>query len=144
MGNKVKKETPLETACYRVLGDNAVQYYDVLSQLIILNPQFVRKDDNRLSAKLSSLLFNDEFPDKVHHICVFLENDKLEQVFNQTEIKNTEILLRMDPELKITKEIISVLKELPDPNYSEIMRKVPIKHSQKLYYQGETGSRRRI
>ena len=140
----MKKDTPLETACYEVLGDNAEQFYDVLSQLIILNPQFVRKDDNRLSAKLSSLLFNDGISDKVHQICVFLESDKLDKVFNKIEIENTETLLRMDPELKITKEIIAVLKKLPDPNYSEIMRKVPIKHSQKLYYQGETGSRRRI
>ena len=144
MGIKLDKATPLETACNKVLDDNAEEYYDILSQLIILNPQFVRKDDNRLSAKLSSLLFNDGFPDKVHQICVFLENDKLDKVFNETEIKNTEALLRIDPELKITMKIIAVLKELPDPNYSEIMRKVPIKHSQKLYYQGETGSRRRI
>ncbi len=140
----MKKETPLEIACINALGDGAEQYYNILSQLLILNPEFVQKNDKRLSAKISSLLFNETIKDKVHLICLFLENDKMERDFTQSEIDYTKLLLETDPELNTTNKIISCLKELPNPNYSEIMRKVPIKHSQKLYYQGETGSRRRI
>lgn len=138
----MKKETPLEIACFEVLGYNAEQYYNILSQLLILNPQFVRKNDKRLSAKITSLLFNETIKDKVHLICLFLENDKIERDFSQSEIEYTKLLLDIDPELSITNKVISYLKELPDPNYSEIMRKVPIKRSKKLYYLGESGLRR--
>ncbi len=140
----MKEKTPLETACVKVLGESAEQYYNILTHLLILNPEFVRKDDNRLSAKVTSLLFNKTIKDKVHLICLFIENDKMEGDFSQSEIEYTKLLLKTDRDLSTTSKIISYLKELPDPNYSEIMRKVPIKHSQKLYYQGETASRRQI
>lgn len=144
MGIDLKKKTPLETACFEILGNDSEQYYNILSRLLILNPHFIRKNDKRLSAKITSLLFTEEIKDKVHLICLFIENDKMKSDFSQSEIELAKLLLETDPELSTTNKIISHLKELPDPNYSEIMRKVPIKHSQKLYYHGESASRRRI
>lgn len=127
----MQKETPLETACFNVLGDGAEQYYNILSQLLILNPQFVQKNDKRLSAKISSLLFNDNIQDKVHLICLLIENDGMDQFFTRADIDNTKSLLKIDPELSTTNKIISYLKALSGQQYSEIIQKVPINHSRK-------------
>ena len=140
----MKEKTPLEQACFDILGKDFEQYYNILSHLLILNPHLVRENDKRLSAKITSLLFNEEIKDKVHLICSFIENNELEFDFSKSEIEYTKLLLEADPELFNTSKIITYLKELPDPNYSEIMRKVPIKYSGKLYYQGETRTPRRI
>ncbi len=129
----MKKKTPLETACVKVLGENAEQYYNILSYLLILNPKFVRKNDKRLSAKITSLLFNETIKDKVHLICLLIENDKMERVFNQSEIEYTKLLLKTDTELSTTNKIISCLKELLNQNYSEIMIKVPVDKSPKTF-----------
>jgi len=127
----VKKETPLEIACINALGDGAEQYYGILSQLLILNPEFVQKNDKRLSAKISSLLFDDYIRDKVHLICLLIENDEMDQIFSRSDIDNTKLLLKIDPELISTNKIISYLKALSGQNYSEIIRKVPIEHKRK-------------
>jgi len=127
----VKKETPLEIACINTLEDGAEQYYGILSQLLILNPEFVQKNDKRLSAKISSLLFDDYIRDKVHLICLLIENDEMDQIFSRSDIDNTKLLLKIDPELISTNKIISYLKALSGQNYSEIIRKVPIEHKRK-------------
>jgi len=127
-GNEVKKETPLEIACFEVLGEEAEEYYKILSRLLILNPQFVEKDDNRLSAKISSILFNDDIQDKVHLMCSLIENDGLDYFFSKGEVLLTKLLLNTDPGLSITIEIIAHLKAIPGHNYSEIVQKVPTKH----------------
>lgn len=134
----MKEKTPLEKACLEILGKDSEKYYNILSHLLILNPQLINNNDKRLSAKITSLLFNAEIKDKVHLICLFIENNNLEFNFSRSDIGYTKMLLEIDPKLFNTERIISYIKTLPDPNYSEIMRKVPIKYSQKLYYQGET------
>ncbi|NHJ38897.1 MAG: hypothetical protein FK731_02610, partial [Asgard group archaeon] len=125
----MKVKTPLEIACNEILGEDYDQFYNVLSNILILNPKFVKENDPRLSAKVTSILFNDKLIDKVHIICEYLENPELNINFSPTEIDYTKILLDMDPELINTSDIIKFLKHLPNPNYSEIMKKVPIKHT---------------
>lgn len=131
LGIDLKEKTPLETACFKILGNDFGQFYTILSHLLILNPQFVMKNDSRLSAKISSLFFNDDIQDKVHLICLLLENDKLDQIFTQSDIDYTKLLLDIDPELSSTNKIISYLKSLSGHKYSEIVQKVPIKHKRK-------------
>lgn len=141
----MKEKTPLETACNEILGEDYGQYYNVLSNILILNPNLVKENDPRLSAKVTSILFNEELKDKVHIICEYLENPELNINFSLTEIDYTKILLEMDPELINTSEIITFMKHLPDPNYSEIMRKVPIKYGARLYRSRNDGyTKRRI
>jgi hypothetical protein len=129
----LKKKTPLEFACNEVLGKDSNQFYNVLSNLLLLNPDMIRKNDKRLSAKITSILFDDEIEDKPHVICEYLDNSEFNINFSPTEIDYTKILLEMDPDLVTTSDIISILKEEPDQNYSEIMRKVPIKRELRLY-----------
>ncbi|NHK30800.1 MAG: hypothetical protein FK730_05575 [Asgard group archaeon] len=140
----MKEKTPLETACYEVMGENYGQYYNVLSNILILNPNLVKQNDSRLSAKVTSILFDEELIDKVHIICEYLENPELNINYSPTEIDYTKILLEMDPELNNTSEIIIFLKHLPNPKYSDIVKKVPIKHELKLYRHNEGYVKRRI
>jgi hypothetical protein len=140
----LKEKTPLETACNEIMGEDFGQYYNVLSNILILNHNLVKQNDSRLSAKVTSILFDEELEDKVHIICEFLENPELNINYSPTEIDYTKILLEMDPELLNTSEIITFLKHLPKTNYSEIMKKVPIKHELKLYRHREGYVKRRI
>lgn len=126
-----KMKTPLEIACFEVLRENAEQYYYILSHLLILNPQFVKKDDTRLSAKISSILFDENIQDKVHLICLLIENDGVDQFFSQSDIDFTKLLLNKDPELYSTSKIITYLKVKSDHKYSEIVQKVSVKDKRK-------------
>ena len=127
----MEHKTPLEAACFKILGNDFEQHYNLLSQLLILNPQFVQKNDKRLSAQISSLLFNEDIQDKVHLICLLIENDEMDQIFTRSDIDNAKLLLNTDPDLNSTNKIIAYLKLLTDQNYSEIIRKVPIDQSRK-------------
>ncbi|NHJ49104.1 MAG: hypothetical protein FK733_15055 [Asgard group archaeon] len=129
----MKRKTPLEMACNDILGEDISQFYNVLSNLLLLNPDFIRENDKRLSAKVTSILFDDEIDDKPHVICEYLDNSEFNVNFTPTEIDYAKILLEMDPELATTGEIVSSLKNQDDQSYSEIMRKVPIKKELRLY-----------
>lgn len=140
----MKKKTPLEKACKNILGEKSEPYYNILSNLVILNPEMIKEDDERLSAKITAILVNEKIKDKAHMMCLLIEDPELKYNFKEKDISYAKQLLEMDPELQNTKEIINDWKKQEDPNYSEIMRKVPLKYTQKLYYQGETRGRRRI
>ena len=144
MGILLKEKTPLEDACAKTLGEDSSQYYNVLSHLLLLNPDFIKRNDARLSAKVTSILFDEKIQDKVNTICEYIENADWDFNFNQSEIDYTKVLLEMDPELITTHKIISILKEAPDKNYSEIMRKVDIKSEVKMYRNREGYTRTKI
>ena len=139
----MKERTQLEIACAEVVGDYTNQYYDLLSNLLIMNPHLLKEDDTRLTAQLTSILFSEEVEDKAHLICSIIESidTKSDDIF----VKQAKLLLEIDPVLDTTKQIIDKLKALPDTNYSEIMRKVNIhKHEMKLYRKGSGYVKRRI
>ena len=139
----MKERTQLEIACAEVVGDYTNQYYDLLSNLLIMNPHLLKDDDTRLTAQLTSILFSEEVEDKAHLICSIIESidTKSDDIF----VKQAKLLLEIDPVLDTTKQIIDKLKALPDTNYSEIMRKVNIhKHEMKLYRKGSGYVKRRI
>jgi hypothetical protein len=127
----LKEKTQLEIACEEVVGTETNQYYSILSDLLIMNPHLLKDDDTRLSAQLTSILFSEEVEDKAHLICSIIETFDLQS--KDKYVEQAKSLLEIDPVLEITKQIIEKLKNLPDPNYSEIMRKVNIKHELKLY-----------
>lgn len=141
-GNYLKERTQLEIACAEVVGDYTNQYYNLLSNLLIKNPHLLKEDDVRLSAQFTSILFSDEVEDKAHLICSIIET--IDTKSKDKFVKHVKILLEIDPVLDITKQIVDKLKSLPDPNYSEIMRKVNIKHEMKIYRKGYGYVRRRI
>lgn len=139
----MKERTQLEIACAEVVGDYTNQYYNLLSNLLIMNPHLLKDDDTRLTAQLTSILFSEEVEDKAHLICSIIESidTKSDDIF----VKQAKLLLEIDPVLDTTKQIIDKLKALPDTNYSEIMRKVNIhKHEMKLYRKGSGYVKRRI
>jgi len=70
------------------------------------------------------ILFDDKIEDKVSLIC---------QLINENEY-----------DLEKVKTVINELKNMGDPNYSQIMRKVDIKQSMKLYFTGESYTPRSI
>lgn len=120
----MKERTQLEIACAEIVGDETNQYYDILSEMLIMNPHLLKKDDTRLSAQFTSILFSEEVEDKAHLICSIIET-----IDNKSEdkyVKQAKLLLEIDPVLEITKQIVDKLKTFPNPNYSEIMRKVNI------------------
>ncbi len=141
-GNLVKDKTQLETACIEVVGKESSQYYTILSDLLIMNPQLLKDDDTRLTAQITSILFNNEAEDKSHLICRIIETYDVQS--KDKYVEQAKLLLKIDPVLDVTKQIIQKLKTLPDPSYSEIMRKVNIKHEMKLYRNRDGYVRRRI
>ena len=130
----MKEKTQLEIACAEVVGDNNNQYYDILSNLLIKNPNLLKEDDTRFSAQLTSILFSEETEDKAHLICRIIET--VDAKSTDKYVKQAKLLLEIDPVLDVTKQILEKLKSMPDPNYSEIMRKVNIKHEMKIYRNG--------
>ncbi len=139
----MKERTQLEIACAEVVGDYTNQYYDLLSNLLIMNPHLLKKDDTRLTAQLTSILFSEEVEDKAHLICSIIET--IDTKSDDKFVKQVKFLLEIDPVLDTTKQIIDKLKALPDTNYSEIMRKVNIhKHEMKLYRSRDAYAKRRI
>ena len=139
----MKERTQLEIACAEVVGDYTNQYYDLLSNLLIMNPHLLKEDDTRLTAQLTSILFSEEVEDKAHLICSIIET--IDAKSDDKFMIQVKLLLEIDPVLDTTKQIIDKLKALPDTNYSEIMRKVNIhKHEMKLYRKGSGYVKRRI
>jgi len=139
----LKERTQLEIACAEVVGDYTNQYYDLLSNLLIMNPHLLKEDDTRLTAQLTSILFSEEVEDKAHLICSIIET--IDAKSDDKFMIQVKLLLEIDPVLDTTKQIIDKLKALPDTNYSEIMRKVNIhKHEMKLYRKGSGYVKRRI
>ncbi|MCF2143221.1 MAG: hypothetical protein K9W42_05925 [Candidatus Heimdallarchaeota archaeon] len=138
------KKTNLELACEKVLGKEAKQIYFLLSELLILNPRILKKNDTRFSAQLTLILFDDKIEDKVSLICQLIDENEYNLKTNIEVIDLTKSLLELDPDLEKTKAVINELKNMGDPNYSQIMRKVDIKHSMKLYFMGESYTPRRI
>ena len=78
---------------------------------MLLNPEFIQKNDPRLSAKITAILFDDELLEKSHLICQFLENPDLDVKVTATELAYTKKLLRIDPELIITNKIIDIIQQ---------------------------------
>ena len=139
----MKERTQLEIACAEVVGDYTNQYYNLLSNLLIMNPHLLKDDDTRLTAQLTSILFSEEVEDKAHLVCCIVES--IDTKSDDKFVKQVKLLLEIDPVLDTTKQIIDKLKALPDTNYSEIMRKVNIhKHEMKLYRRRFGYAKRRI
>jgi hypothetical protein len=101
--------TPLEKACKLIVGEKFSEYYDLLGDLLLLNYQFAEKEDPRLSAKITSILFDNGLRDKAHLICLYLENPEINVGFTDKEIKITKKLLNLDPELNMTQKIIDTI-----------------------------------
>ncbi|MCE7745124.1 MAG: hypothetical protein GPJ52_08335 [Candidatus Heimdallarchaeota archaeon] len=139
----MKERTQLEIACAEVVGDNTNQYYNLLSNLLIMNPHLLKEDDTRFTAQFTSILFSEEVEDKAHLICSVIET--IDTKSEDKYVKQAKLLLEIDPVLEITKQIIDKLKSLPDTNYSKIMRKVNIhKHEMKIFRRGSGYTKRRI
>ncbi|MCK5157878.1 MAG: hypothetical protein KAR08_01875 [Candidatus Heimdallarchaeota archaeon] len=139
----MKEKTQLEIACAEVMGDETNQYYDILSDMLIMNPHLLKKDDTRLSAQLTSILFSEEVEDKAHLICSIIET--IDTKSEDKYVKQAKLLLEIDPVLDNTKQIVDKLKSFTDPNYSEIMRKVNVhKHEMKIFRKGSGYTKRRI
>ncbi|MBY8993934.1 MAG: hypothetical protein KGD59_05240 [Candidatus Heimdallarchaeota archaeon] len=139
----MKERTQLEIACAEVVGDYTNQYYNLLSNLLIMNPHLLKEDDTRLTAQLTSILFSEEVEDKAHLICSIIET--IDTKSDDKFVKQAKLLLEIDPVLDTTKQIIDKLKTLPDTNYSEIMRKVNIhKHEMKIFRRGYGYTKRRV
>ncbi|MBN1329035.1 MAG: hypothetical protein JXA54_06135 [Candidatus Heimdallarchaeota archaeon] len=136
--------SPLENACKEILGRNYEEYYHLLSNLLLLNVDLIKRNDQRLSAKVTSILFDNQISNKTHTICEYIEAADWEYNFQTKELEDAKKLLELDPELKITKEIINHLKRHSNQNYSEIMRKVDIKNEIKLYRNRDGYTRSRI
>ncbi|HUT82838.1 MAG TPA: hypothetical protein VMZ29_16700 [Candidatus Bathyarchaeia archaeon] len=129
----MSNKSPLETACREILGEKYEQYYDLLSNLLLLNIDIIKRNDERLSAKVTSILFDDQITNKTHIICEYIEAADWNYNFRPSELENTKKLLELDPDLKTSTKIINHLREQSDQNYSEIMRKVDVKQEIKLY-----------
>ena len=130
----MKEKSQLEIACAEIVGDETNQYYDILSDMLIMNPHLLKKDDTRLSAQFTSILFSDEVEDKAHLICSIIET--IDTKSEDKYVKQAKLLLEIDPVLEITKQIVDKLKSFPVPNYSEIMRKVNNKNELKIIRRG--------
>ncbi len=130
----MKEKSQLEIACAEIVGDETNQYYDILSDMLIMNPHLLKKDDTRLSAQLTSILFSEEVEDKAHLICRIIET--IDTKSEDKYVKQAKLLLEIDPVLEITKQIVDKLKSFPVPNYSEIMRKVNNKNELKIIRRG--------
>lgn len=130
----MKEKSQLEIACAEIVGDETNQYYDILSDMLIMNPHLLKKDDTRLSAQLTSILFSEEVDDKVHLICSIIET--IDSKSEDKTVKQAKHLLEIDPVLDITKQIVEILRSFPVSDYSEIMRKVNIKNELKIIRRG--------
>ncbi len=111
MGNYLKEKTLLESACLEIIGENYKEFYGLLGNLLLLNPDYVQKNDPRLTAKITAILFDDGLKDKPHLICQFIDNPKLNDEFNALEVSHTKKLLEIDPELVNTSKIIDLMKQ---------------------------------
>ena len=131
-------------ACENAIGEGHKQYYMLLSELLILNPKLLKKNDTRFSAQLTFILFNEETIDKEDLVCKLLESNENNLKTRVEVIGYTKSLLDLDPKLVATNKILSELKALDNLNYSELMRKVNVKHVMNMYHSGETKFARRI
>lgn len=107
----LKEKTILESACSEILGENYIDFYELLGNLLLLNPDYIQKNDPRLSAKITAILFDDGLKDKPHLICQFIDNPELNTEFNALEVSHTKKLLEIDSELINTSKIIDLMKQ---------------------------------
>ncbi|MHA1156326.1 MAG: hypothetical protein ACTSQK_09485 [Candidatus Heimdallarchaeota archaeon] len=107
-------KTLLENACIEVVGERKKEYYQLLSNLLLLNYSFIKKNDSRLFAKVTAILFDDELADKPHLLCEFIENVELNISFSKLDLVNTKKLLDIDPELTNSILIVNKLKKQVD------------------------------
>ena len=113
-------ETPLESACKKVIGNEYMEYYNLLGNLLLLNYDLIKKSDQRLSAKVTAIIFDEELRDKSHLICLFLENSEMNVSFSTNDIENTKKLLELDPQLDNTQKIIDAIKpEIISDNFDQ-------------------------
>ncbi|MCK5047155.1 MAG: hypothetical protein KAS22_11285 [Candidatus Heimdallarchaeota archaeon] len=105
------EKTLLEFACSEILRENYKDFYDILSNLLLLNPDFIQENDPRLSAKITAILFDDDLLEKPHLICQFIENPELDVKFTASELDYTKKLLKIDPELIITDKIVDIIQQ---------------------------------
>ncbi|MFW9924223.1 MAG: hypothetical protein ACFFDW_13140, partial [Candidatus Thorarchaeota archaeon] len=85
--------------------------------------KFIKKDDPRLSAKITAILFDEELVDKVHLICEFIENVEINEKFSPKEIFSAKKLIDIDEKLEKTLKIIDILKQkIVDPELGKILR----------------------
>lgn len=105
------EKTALEIACIEVVGENSKEYYQILSNLLLLNFSYIQKNDSRLSAKVTAILFDDELTDKSHLICEFIENAELNIAFSKSDLEKTKKLLDIDPKLTNSLLIVNKLKK---------------------------------
>ncbi len=105
------EKTALEIACVEVVGETSKEYYQLLSNLLLLNFSFIQKNDPRLSAKVTAILFDDELTDKSHLICEFIENAELNKAFSKSDVEKTKKLLDRDPKLTNSILIADKLKK---------------------------------
>jgi hypothetical protein len=101
--------TPLEKACKLITGDKFEDYYNLLGNILLLNFNNIKDDDPRLSAKVTSILFDNGLRDKAHLICLYLENPEINIGFNEKETETTKKLLNLDPELNMTQKIVDTI-----------------------------------
>ena len=107
----MKERTLLEEACMEILGEEFVDYYEPLSNLLLLNPDYIENDDSRLSAKITAILFDPGLKDKPHLICNFIENPDINAEFKESEIQDVKKILTVDPELVNTIKIVELMKQ---------------------------------
>lgn len=105
------EKTLLEFACSEILWENYKDFYNIFSNLLLLNPDFIQENDPRLSAKITAILFDDDLLEKPHLICQFIENPELDVKFTASELAYTKKLLKIDPELIITDKIIDIIQQ---------------------------------
>ncbi|NHJ49955.1 MAG: hypothetical protein FK733_19340 [Asgard group archaeon] len=108
----MSNETPLEKACKLIAGEKHNEFYSLLRNLLLLNYQYAAKEDPRLSAKVTAILFDNGLKDKAHLICLYLENPEINIGFSKKETDNTKKLLNLDPELVSTQKIVeNIIKD---------------------------------
>lgn len=102
--------TPLQKACNKIVSEKYHEYYDLLSNILLLNANYIKDNDPRLTAKVTAILFDERDFDKVNLICQLIENDEFNSDFMEFEIKNMKKLLDLDEMLTNTLKIIDILK----------------------------------
>ncbi|MHA1211561.1 MAG: hypothetical protein ACTSSH_03780 [Candidatus Heimdallarchaeota archaeon] len=127
------EKTSLEKACKKVLGEDSSEHYSILANLLLLNYVYIRRNDPRLSAKLTAILFDDGLKGKVHLICLFIENAKINYKFSAIDITNTKRLLEIDPELENTLRIVGLMKKtIVDEKFSNSLKLIVRKDLEKF------------
>jgi len=135
----MKEKSKLEIACEKVIDKKPEVYYHLLSELLLLNPRSIKRNDTRFTAQVTAILYDENIEDKVSLLCNLIDTSEYDQKTKLQEIENVKTLLELDPRLENTKAIVKELKNMGSSEYEEILRKINtnklrIKH----YASGET------